>query len=119
MSIRAAVYSLLSGLESNVFPLNAEQETTAAYAVFSTNITPERTQDGVGPIYMDLTVDIYANNFSDCVSLADTLYAGLEGTSGTYATETLMICNWTSESDAYIFELKKYVITQGYTLTFT
>ena len=119
MSIRAAVYSLLSGIESDVFPLNAEQETTDPYIVFSMRREPERTQDGIGPEYVDLTLEIYANALSDCISLADTMFAGIEGTTGTYATETLMASNWVGESDYYIDELKKYGITQEYRLTFT
>jgi hypothetical protein len=119
MSIRAAVYSLLSGLESDVFPLVAEQETTDPYVVFSMRLSPVRSQDGIAVNDVELTLNIYAKSFSDCVALADTIYAGMEGTSGTYATETLMICNWESESDFYIGELDKCMITQEYTLRFT
>lgn len=119
MSVRAAVYSLLSGLEGDVFPLNAQQETTDPYVVYSMRISPTRTQDGIGPTGIDLTLDIYASSFSDCVTLADALFAGLEGTSGTYATEALMICNWMGENDYYSDNLEKYQITQEYQLRFT
>ena len=119
MSIRKAIYSLLSGIEPDSFPLVASQELTDPYVVFSMRRTPVRTQDGVGPTDVDLTLEIYANTFSDCVALADTMYAGLEGTSGSYDTETLMVCNWLSESDYYIDSLEKYGITQEYQLYFT
>ena len=118
MSVRAAIYSLLSGLEGDVFPLNAQQETTVPYVVYSMSITPTRTQSGVGVTDVSLTLEIYANSFSDCITLADTLYTGLEGTSGTYATETLHISNWVSESDFYVRDLNKYSITQEYQLRF-
>jgi hypothetical protein len=118
MSIRKAVYSLLSGLEADVFPLIAQQETTDPYVVYSIRRVPVRTQDGIGVQDVDLTLEIYASSLSDCIALADTLYAGLEGTSGTYATETLMVSNWVSESDFYIEELKKYGMTQEYQLRF-
>ena len=119
MSVRAAVYSLLSGLETDVFPLHSQQETTDPYVVFSMRMAPERTQSGIVRTDVDLTLEIYANSLSECISLADTMYAGLEGDSGTYATETLDICNWVAESDYYIDELKKYGITQEYQLRFT
>ena len=119
MSIRAAIYSLLSGLESDVFPLVAQQETSDPYVVFSMRRSPVRTQDGIAVNDVELTLEIYANTFSECITLADTLYAGLEGTEGTYATETLMISNWTSEADLYIYDLDKYSITQEYYLRFT
>lgn len=118
MSVRAAVYSLLSGLEADVFPLVAEQETTDPYVVFSIRREPERSKDGVAWQYVDLSLEIYANSLSGCISLADTLYAGLENASGTYATETLVGSNWVSESDYYIDELKKYGMTQDYRLIF-
>ena len=118
MSIRAAVYSLLSSVESDVFPLNAEQKTTDPYVVFSMRRSPIRTQSGVGVQEVDLSLEIYANSLSACIALADTMYTGLEGASGTYATETLMVCNWLSEADNYIDDLEKYWITQEYTLRF-
>ena len=119
MSIRAAIYSLLSGIEGDVFPLVATQELTDPYVVFSMRRSPIRTQAGVGVQEVDLTLDIYANTLSDCIALADTMYTGLEGTSGTYATETLMISNWFSEGDYYMDDLNKFGITQEYQLRFT
>jgi len=118
MSVRAAVYSLLSGLEADVFPFNAQQETTDPYVVFTMRMEPTRTQDGVTVTDINLALEIYASTLSDCISLADTLYAGMEGTSGTYATETLMISNWVGEADYYIDDLQKYGITQEYQLRF-
>ena len=118
MSIRAAVYSLLSGIESDVFPLVAQQETTDPYVVFSMRRAPVRTQDGIGVQDVDLTLEVYASSLSACIALADAMYAGLEGASGTYATETLMVCNWGGENDNYIDDLNKYWITQEYTLRF-
>ena len=119
MSIRKAVYSLLSGIETNVFPVVAQQGTTDPYVVFSIRLSGIRTQDGISPRDVDLSLEIYANDLSDCIALADTMYAGLEAAAGTYATETLMICNWESETDFYVEDLKKYGMTQEYTLRFT
>jgi hypothetical protein len=119
MSIRKAVYSLLSGIEADVFPLVATQELTDPYVVYSMRRDPVRTQDGIGLNDVMLMITIYANTFSDCIALSDTMYAGLEGTAGTYATETLMISNWISEDEDYMDDLKKYAITQEYQLRFT
>jgi len=119
VSIRKAIYSLLSGLEADVFPLVATQEMSDPYVVYSMRGEPIRSQDGIGVKEIMLTITIYANTFSDCIALADTMYAGLEGTAGTYATETLMISNWISEDEYYIDDLKKYGITQEYQLRFT
>lgn len=119
MSIRKAVYSLLSGIEADSFPLVAQQETTDPYVVFSMRQTPTRTQDGISPVDVELRLEIYASTLSDCIALADTMYAGLEAATGTYDTENLMVCNWESESDFYIEEVKKYGMTQEYQLRFT
>ncbi len=118
MSIRKAIYSLLSGLEADSFPLVAQQETTDPYIVFSMRRSGTRTQSGVGPHEVDLTLEIYASALSDCIALADTMYTGMEGAAGSYDTETLMVCNWESESDFYIEDLKKYGMTQEYHLFF-
>jgi hypothetical protein len=119
MSIRKAVYAMLSAAESDVFPLVAEQETTDPYVVFSMRRSPVRTQDGIGVQDVELTLNIYGSNLSDCIALADTMYTGIESVTGTYATETLMASNWVSESDFFIDELQKYGITQEYFLRFT
>jgi hypothetical protein len=119
MSIRKAIYDLLNDSEADVYPLIAPQELTDPYVVYSMRRTPVRTQDGVTVNDVELSLSIYANSLSDCIGLADTMYSGLEGTTGTYATETLMISNWNSEDGYYIEGLKKYMITQEYTLRFT
>jgi len=119
MSIRKAIYDLLNDSEADVYPLIAPQELTDPYVVFSMRRTPVRTQDGIAVNDVELSLSIYANSLSACISLADTMYAGLEAASGTYATETLMISNWNSEDGYYNEDLNKYMITQEYTLRFT
>jgi len=120
MSIRAAIYDLLNDSEADVYPLVAPQETTDPYVVFSMTRTPTRTQDGITVNDVMLMLNIYANTLSDCISLADTMYSGLEGTSGTYdSTETLLISNWVSEDGAHLEDKDKYIITQEYQLRFT
>jgi len=116
MSIRKAVYDLLNDSEADVFPLVAQQELTDPYVVFTMRRSPIRTQDGIGPTEVDLTLEIYANTLSDCIALADTMFAGVEGATGSYDTETLMVANWLSEGDEYMYDLNKYAITQEYNL---
>ena len=118
MSIRKAIYDLLNDTEADVYPLVAPQETTDPYVAYSMNRIPVRTQDGVGVQEVDLTLEIYASDLSSCIVLADALYTDLEGAAGTYATETLHVCNWLSESDEYIAQLDKFNITQTYNLKF-
>ena len=118
MSIRKAIYDLLNDTEADVYPLIAPQEVTDPFVTFSMRLSPERTQDGIGPTYADLTLNIYASTHTLCVALADAMYAGMEGKSGTYGTESLMICNWESESDEYIEGLDKILIIQEYNLKF-
>ncbi len=119
MSIRKAVYSLMSGLEGDVYPIYAKQELTVPYAVYSTDRNLVLTQEGVKVYEVRVTVDIYANDFSDCVDLAETLEAGMHNASGTYATETLMVCNLESERDSGTTTDLKINITQEYLLKFT
>ena len=119
MSIRKAVYDLLNDTEADVYPLIAPQELTDPYVVFSLLRTPVRTQDGIGPWEVGLTLNIFANSFSACIGLADTMFAGVEAATGSYDTETLMIANWTSEDGTYLDGLDKYIITQEYQLYFT
>ena len=118
MSVRAAVYDLLNDVEADVFPLAAPQETTDPYVVYSIRSNPVRTQDG----YIreaDLTIDMFASSFTAVSTLSDSMFAGLEGASGTYGSETLIICNWTAEDIGnYIPDLDKYQITQEYNLKF-
>lgn len=120
MSIRKAVYDLLNDTEADVYPLIAPQALTDPYAVFNIRLTPERTQDGIGPWLVELSLNIYANTLSGCIGLADTMYAGLEAASGTYDTETLMVCNWVEDGfGIYFEELDKWMIPQEYQLRFT
>ena len=120
MSIRKAIYDLLNDSEADVYPMVAPQELTDPYVVFSIRKAPIRTQDGIGPINVDLTLYIYAASLSDCIGLVNTMYAGLEGATGTYDTENIMVCNWMADEPGdYMEDLNKYVITQEYQLYFT
>jgi len=120
MSIRKAVYDLLNDSEADVYPLIAPQELTDPYVVFSMEISPIRTQDGIAVNDVELTLDIYANSISSCITLADTMYAGIEAAAGTYDTETLHIANWVADRPGiHLADLDKYMITQEYTLRFT
>jgi len=66
-----------------------------------------------------LTLNVFSNELDDVVTMCATLYSGLEGGSGTYDGETLMVCNWVAEEDGgYIPDLDKFVITQEYQLYF-
>ena len=119
MSIRKAIYDLLNDSEADVYPLIAPQGLTDPYVVFSIRMDPIRTQDGIGPWNVNLTLDIFANSLSACIGLADTMYAGVEAAAGSYDTETLLVANWISEDGDYIEELDKYMITHEYQLFFT
>ena len=119
MSIRAAIYDLLNDAEADVYPLAAPQETTDPYVVYSMRRSPERVQEGIAYESVDLILEIYASYLDSCITLAETMYTGLEGKDGTYASESLMICNWEAESGNYIPDLDKYNITQEYNLKFT
>ncbi len=120
MSIRAAIYDLLDDVNSNVFALVAPQELDSVYAVFSIRTEPIRTQSGVAISEVYLTLNIYGNmdSRSDVLTRADAFYSGLEGKSGSYSDQTLMVCNWVSESEDYIPDLQKWNITQEYELKF-
>lgn len=118
MSLRAAVYDLLNDVEADVYPVFAPQQTTDPYVVYTISTSPVRDQFGINMKELDLTLHIYASEFDDCVSLASSLYSGLEGASGSYGSETLRICNWESESDGYVPDLDKVIITQTYNLKF-
>ena len=119
MSIRNAIYDLLNDTEADVYPFIAPQETTVSYVVYNIRKDPIRTQDGIGPFSVDLSLAIYDKDMDDCITLADALAAALEGATGSYDTENIMGCNWVSEDGDYLEELKKYVITQEYQLFFT
>ena len=118
MSIRSAVYSLLSSIEADSYPLYAPQETTDPYVVYSMRIVPILTQDFTGPDDVDLTLDIYASTFAEAVSLADTMYAAMDNASGTYSDKELMLSRFVSESDSFISGVEKVNITQEYNLKF-
>jgi hypothetical protein len=118
MSIRSAIYDLLNDVEADVYPLFAPQETTDPYVAYSIRTEPIRTQSGIVVTDVDLTLNIYANTYDEAVTLALALYTGLENASGTYDSETLMVCNWVSESEDYIPQLDKVNITQEYQLKF-
>ena len=118
MSIRAAIFDLLNDVNANVFPLAAPQELTSAYAVYSIRSEPIRTQSGIQHHQIYLTLDIYANTRDACLTLAGSYFTGLELKSGSYSDQTLMVCNWVSESEDYIPDLKKWTISQEYELKF-
>jgi len=119
MSIRKAVYDLLNDSEADVYPFVAPQELKVPYVVYNVRLDPVRTQDGIGPYSVDVSLSIFANSLSDCITLADAMSAGTEGATGSYDTETLMYANWVSEDGLYLDDLDKYVITQEYQLFFT
>ena len=120
MSIRKGIYDLLKAIEADVYPLVAPQELTVPYVVYSIRKSPVRTQDGIGVTDIDLTLYIYANSASECFDLTNTMFAGMEGATGTYDGETLMIANWVAdEPGIYIDDLKKYEVAQEYQLRFT
>ena len=119
-TIRGAIYDLLNDSEADVYPMVAPQELTDPYAVYSIRTAPIRSQEGIEVTDVELTLDIFANVYSDCVALAATMFAGIENASGTYdTTETLMVANWETEDGQYIEDLNKYMITQTYQLRFT
>ena len=118
MSIRNGIYDLLKALEADVYPIVAPQETSDTYITFSVRREAVRTQDGVTINNVLLTLNIYAAELDDCVTMAATMYAGLEAKSGTYDSETLHITNWVSEDGGYIPDLDKFAIIQEYELMF-
>ena len=119
MSIRDAIHDLLNDTEADVYPFIAPQETTVSYVVYNIRKDPVRTQDGIGPYNVSLLLAVYDKDMDDCITLADALAAALEGATGSYGSENLMVCNWLSEDGDFLEELKKYVITQEYQLYFT
>ncbi len=119
MSIRNAIYDLLNDTEADVYPFIAPQELKDSYAVYNIRKDPIRTQDGIGPFSVDLSLAIYDKKMDDCIALADSLATALEGAEGSYGGSTIMGTNWVSEDGDYLEELMKYVITQEYQLFFT
>jgi len=120
MSIRKAVYDLLNNTESKVYPLIAEQEVTDPYITFAMRTSPVRAQNEIAQTDVSLTLMIYGSTHTLCVTLADAMYAAMEGATGSLdsGNETLNICNWESETDEYIEGLDKILITQEYNLKF-
>ena len=119
MSIRGAIYTLLSGLEANSFPLVAEQETDSAYAVYFVSKEPIRSQDGNEFIEVRLRIEIYGNDYDDVEALATTFESDLDLKDETViGSETLHVSYMDNESDDYISGEDKYNITQEYTLKF-
>lgn len=119
MSLRGAIYDLLNDVEADVYPLVVPQETTDPYVAYSMRTEPVRDQSGMHLTEVSLTLNIFANTFAGCVTLANSLFSGLESKSGTYDGEDLFVCVWQSESDDYIPDLEKFNITQEYLLKFT
>jgi len=118
MSIRKAVYDLLNDTEADVYPLIAPQELTDPYATFFVRIEYVRSQEGVEVKEATVTVNVYANTYAACDTLAVAFRTALENASGIYDTETLMVGLLLSESDDYIESLDKYVLAQEYLLKF-
>jgi len=118
MSIRGAIYDLLNDYEADVYPYVAKQDATDPYVVYHVRREAVRTQDGVSAQEVILTLNYYATDLDDVITLAATIYTGLEGTSGTYDSETLHSTSWASEDGYYISDLEKYNLTQEYKLIF-
>jgi len=118
VSTRTGIYDLMNNVETDVYPVIAPQGLTDPYAVYSVRFEYIRTQDGIAIKDGYLTVDIYADKYADCGSLADTVRDNLDNQNGTYNSEVMFVAYITSEVDGYIPELDKFVITQEYVLRF-
>lgn len=118
MSIRTAIYDLMNNVETDVYPLVAPQELKVPYAVYRLSRTLIRVQEGVTANEVILLVNIYANDFSDCVALAATIEGNMEHQEGTYDSQVLIGSMLMSESDDYIPDIDKYMISQEYQLQF-
>lgn len=118
MSYRTAIYDMLNDVSANVFPLVAPQETDTTYAVYSTRLERVLSQDGVFVKTVYLTVNIYANDFSNCDQFANYIRIGVDGKKATYGTDSIDGGLLLSESDDYIPGLDKYIITQEYQIYF-
>jgi hypothetical protein len=109
MTIETAIYTALSGLASGkVYPLVAPEKVTAPYIVYSRiSSTPENTLDGGSTIdLVRIQVDTYANTYSACKNLAESVRVAME--SG--------VVKSTMQTDQDLFEpdLKVYRISQDY-----
>jgi hypothetical protein len=118
VAIRTAIYDLMNDVETDVYPVVAPQGLTDPYAVYSVRFEYLRTQDGTAVQDANMTVEIYANEYDDCGALADTIRGNVDNQDGTYNSKVLFVAYITSESDGYIPELDKFVITQEYVLRF-
>lgn len=118
MSLRKAVYDLMNDVSANIYAIAAPQELSDPYSVFTTRMEVVRSQDGIFQYEMTVSVNVYSEVLSTCVTLADSIRAGVENASGTYDTETLSVGLILSESDDYIENLDKYIISQEYLLKF-
>ena len=119
MSIRGAIYTLLSGLESNVWPLKAKQATTATHAVYFVSREPVLSQDGTEMWNVRLRIEVYGDDYDDVETLAQTFSDDLHLKDETaIGAETLHVAYMESESDDYIWSEQKFNITQEYTLKF-
>lgn len=119
MSVRGAIYTLLSGLEGDVWPLVAEQETKDAHAVYFVSRNKVRSQDGNEVDEVSLRLEIYGADYDEVHALADTFESDLDIKDETViGTETLMVSYFDNDSDDYVWSEKKFNITQEYTLKF-
>lgn len=119
MSVRSAIYTLLSGLESDVWPLKAKEGTSDPHGVYFVSRENVRSQDGNELEEVRLRIEIYAQDYDDVIALAETFESDLDIKDETViGTETLMVSYLDNESDDYIWSEKKFNITQEYTLKF-
>jgi len=119
MSIRGAIYTLLSGLESDVWPLKAPEGTSVPHGVYFVSRENVRSQDGNELEEVNLRIEVYAEDYDDVEALAATFEADLDIKDETViGTETLMVSYLNNESDDYIWTEQKFNITQEYTLKF-
>ena len=115
-TIKASIYTLLSAVTVKSYPVVGPQEETSAYAVYLTRFEPVRDQVSINIYDCSLTLNIYANDMSDCITLAGQFFTAIEDASGTYGANDLEVGYFISESDDYIENLDKYVITQEWQL---
>ena len=109
MTIETSIYAALSGLASGkVYPLVAPEKVVAPYIVYSRiSSTPENTLDGGSTIVLvRIQVDTYANTYSACKNLAESVRVAMEGG----------VVKSTMQTDQDLFEpdLKVYRISQDY-----
>lgn len=111
-TLKVAMYDILNNAEADVYPLVAPQELTDPYAVYSSRIELVRAQGSVPIKDYYLTLNIYANVLTDAINLADAFSSVLDNLSGTFEGEELEVGLFLTESDDFIPDLDKYVITQ-------